>query len=97
VLIAPTSETRTELFEAVAATLARRDIVLSDDALTRSSVLLIERRPARDPTGQRLSGRELELPEEFRLLLRERRCMLIHERTGRRIELKTARCAPSGQ
>lgn len=91
-LVEPTAETRRELFEVVASALSRRDITLSPDALIRSSLLVIERRPARDPTGQRLSGRDYDEPEQFQLVTSDGRCALVHQRTAKRYELHTARC-----
>jgi hypothetical protein len=71
-------------------------VLLADDALTRTSTLLIERTAARDSTGQRISGRDYEAPEQFELVLSAERCTLIHARTGQRYELRAARCEPQG-
>jgi hypothetical protein len=93
VIIEPTDASRAALHEALSAALGRSDVTLADDALTRDSILLIEPTPARDAAGQRITGRDFGRPEEFRLVTREGRCMLIHERTGRQYELSHTRCA----
>jgi hypothetical protein len=67
-------------------------VTLADDALTHESLLVIERRPARDAAGQRLGGRDLDAPEQFRLVLDDQgRCTLVHLGTDRRYNL-TAQC-----
>lgn len=95
-LVEPDAASRAELREKIARALQRSDVLLADDALTRTATLLIERTPARDPTGQRISGRDYDAPEEFQLVLSGARCMLIHARTGERYELRSARCEPLG-
>lgn len=92
VIVDPTPVTRAELHRAVAEALHRTDITLADDALTRESLLLIERTPARDPTGQRLSGRDFGKPEQFQLVMSNARCTLIHQATGQRYDLPGTRC-----
>jgi hypothetical protein len=93
VIIEPTDASRADLRDAVRAALGRSDVTLADDALTRDSVLLIEPTPARDAAGQRLTGRDFGRPEEFRLITRDGRCVLIHDSTGRQYELSHTRCA----
>lgn len=92
IIVAPTTESRTELHKATTEALGRTDVTLADDALTQSSFLLIERTPARDPSGQRLSGRDFDKPETFRLVTDGQRCTLVHERTSQRFALKHAQC-----
>ena len=93
VMIDTTDASRAELRDVVSRALQRSDITLADDALMRDSFLLIERAPARDAGGQRLSGRDVDKPEAFQLVTRSARCFLVHQRTGNRYELKRARCA----
>jgi len=93
VIVGPTAETRAELQRAVSTALNRSDITLADDALTRDSMLVIERTPARDAAGTRLSGRDLDKPEQFQLMLSDGRCVLVHMRTNQRYELGRTRCA----
>jgi hypothetical protein len=92
VLSDPGPATHAELVRIVSGALNVPTVTLADDALTRESLLVIERRPARDATGQRLSGRDLDAPEQFRLVLDDHgRCTLVHLGTERRYDL-TAHC-----
>jgi hypothetical protein len=91
----PTSESRAELAKVVSTALNGAPITLADDALTRDSVLIIERVQRRDAQGLPLNGRELERPEQFRLLKSGRRCVLVHERTGKRWPLRSTTCRAS--
>ena len=91
-LVEPSAQTRTELARAVAAEFGGVQIPLADDALTHSSELVLERGALRDPGGLPANGRELGRPELFHLVLVDGRCVLIHDRTGHRAMLSTARC-----
>jgi hypothetical protein len=92
VLTNPGPATHEELVKVVSAALHVPTVTIADDALTRESLLIIERRPARDSAGQRLSGRDMEAPEQFRLAMDDRgRCTLIHLGTDRRYGL-AAQC-----
>ena len=64
-LVAPDAQAREELLHAVSSALNGIPITLASDALTTTSMLVIERAPVRDASGQRLSGRELGKPERF--------------------------------
>ena len=81
----PTSESRVELAQAVSAALNGAPVRLADDALTRDSVLIIERAH---------TGRDLDRPERFRLVRAGASCVLVHERTARRMTLASTRCRP---
>jgi len=94
-IVNPTAETRAALLQAVRSALGDAKVTLSDDALTRESVLIIERTARRDTAGRRLQGRELGKPERFRLVKSGPSCVLIHERTGRRVPLEHTECVES--
>ncbi len=91
-IVNPTAETRAALLQAVRSALGGAQVTLGDDALTRESVLIIERTARRDAAGRRLQGRELGTPERFQLVKSGSSCVLIHERTGRRIPLDRTEC-----
>ncbi len=91
-LVAPNAQTHEELTYAVSAVLNGAPVALADDALTTTSVLLIDRAPARDSAGRLLNGRDLGRPEHFQLVVSGARCTLIHERSGQRIVLSAASC-----
>ena len=82
----PTAESRAELRRVVSRALNGASLTIADDALTRDSVLIIERALS--------SGREMGRPEHFRLVKNGARCVLVHERTGKRVTLASAGCAP---
>jgi hypothetical protein len=71
-------------------------VTLADDALTRDSVLMIERRTPPGPQGRAATGRTLEAPTRFRLVLRGERCVLVHDADRREWQLQEARCTPAG-
>jgi len=95
VIVTPTAESRAALTQAVSAALNGAPVTLADDALTRESVLTIERTQRRDANGLLLNGRELGTPERFLLVKSGDQCVLVHERTGKRITLTATACAPS--
>ena len=88
----PTKESRAELAQAVSAALNGAPVTLADDALTRDSLLIIERAHPRDANGVPLSGRDLDKPEHFRLVKTGQHCALVHERTGKRTTLASTTC-----
>ena len=66
----PTQESRAELAQAVSGALNGAHVTLADDALTKDSVLVIEKRPVEPPTherrGQQLFADYVE-PKQTRL------------------------------
>jgi len=85
VIVDPTPQSRAALLQAVAGALNGAQPLLADDALTRESTLLVERRL--------LEGRDRVAPEKFRLLLIDARCVLVHETSGKRAVLAGTTCA----
>ena len=81
----PTGESRAELAHAVSSALDGASVRLAEDALTRDSLLIIERPH---------TGRDVDKPEHFRLLKVGEQCTLVHERTGRRTTLASTTCQP---
>jgi len=88
----PSQETHAELVSTISSALNVTNVTIADDALTRESTLVIERTPARDSTGQRLTGRDYDKPEQFRLLLVGDDCKLLHVSTGKLYPLQRGRC-----
>lgn len=91
-IVNPTDASRAELRRAVSEMLSGADITLADDALTTSSVLLIERKRIRSLDNPPLSGRDLSRPERFRLVTARGRCILVHDRDQARFELQESDC-----
>jgi hypothetical protein len=96
VLTRPTAECRAELRRVVSGALNGTPVTLAEDALTVESTLIVERTPRRDTQGRPLDGRETGRPERFRLVRSGSRCVLVHERTGRRYALSSADCSARG-
>ena len=92
-IVNPTPQSRAALAQAVRDALDGLPVSLADDALTRESTLILERAAHRDPEGHRAQGRELGRPERFTLFKTGADCVLIHERTGRRMVLVATECA----
>ena len=88
----PSPESRAELLRAVNTALHTSGVTLADDALTTSDKLIIERVPARDASGQRLSGRDFDRPQHFLLVKADRECVLVHQESGQRFPLKDVDC-----
>jgi hypothetical protein len=96
VIAAPTERSRAELQRIVTAALPGEAVTLAADALTRDSVLTLERREPPGLEGRAATGRSLETPEQFRLVLRGERCLLVRQADGREWELREAECVPAG-
>lgn len=95
VISAPTAESRAELARIVSAVFNGQPVTLADDALTRESVLTIERRTPPGEQGRAATGRTLAAPERLNLVLRGSRCFLVHAADGREWELNEAQCVPA--
>ena len=85
---------RADLERAVAAALGA-EVLIADDALTTSSILTIERRAPRTIEGRVSTGRILDRPETFQLVLDGDQCVLVHRRTGEPYPLENVRCHAS--
>ena len=96
VLVDSNANTRAEIVRVVGEALGSPDVMIANDALTRESTLFIERKPARDATGQRLSGRDYGRPERFDLVKQGDACALVHASTQKRYALKGVTCERLG-
>lgn len=94
VIVNPTPESRAELRGVVSDMLFGAEVTLSKDALTKSSVLVVERNRIRSLQHPPLTGRDLGKPERFRLLTTGTECVLIHESNHARYELPATDCIP---
>jgi hypothetical protein len=84
-IVGPTAESRAELRQVVSSMLGDREVTLADDALTTQSMLVVG--------PQNLTGRDLDKPDQFRLLLSGAECVLVHLGSNARSELTKANCA----
>lgn len=95
VIAAHTAQSRAELARVASAAFNGQPVTLADDALTRDSVLLLERTTPPGAQGRAATGRTLEVPARLNLVLRGTRCFLVREADGREWELREARCVPA--
>ncbi len=95
VIAAPTADSRAELARVVSAAMNGQPVTLADDALTRESTLVIERRTPPGAQGRAATGRTLEAPAQLKLVLRGERCVLVRVADGREWQLAEARCVPA--
>jgi len=73
-------------------TALRTNVVIADDALTESSVLIIERTPPRTMQNPNPQGLVLEAPIRIRLVINGSDCILIDERDNARYVLENTNC-----
>lgn len=69
-------------------------VLIADDALTRSSLLVLESGPQKSADNLSAKGRVLEQPYRFRLVKNEDECVLIDLRDGSRHVLANTACVP---
>ncbi len=87
----PTGDSRAALQETVNAALFT-EVALADDALTDSSLLIIERAMPRTIEGSLAQGRNMEMPVQFRLVINGDDCILIDQRDESRHLLRDTSC-----
>ena len=92
VIAEPTERSRAELARVVSAARNGQPVTLADDALTRASVLALERRTPPGPQGRAATGRTLEAPAQLKLVLRGTQCVLVRVADGREWPLDETRC-----
>jgi len=94
VVAAPTEQSRAELERVVAGAMNGQPVTLAEDALVRDSTLTVERRTPAGAEGRAATGRTLEMPVRFDLVLRGSSCVL-RAADGREWQLREARCVPA--
>ena len=87
----PTDDSRAALQQVVNAAL-NTDVTLADDALTKSSLLIIERVMPRSMEGSPAQGRTMDMPFQFRLVINGDDCILIDQRDESRHALQDTSC-----
>ncbi len=93
-IVDETPQSRAELLRTLGEAMNGAPVTLAEDALTKDSMLLLERQEPRDERGLPFSGRLAGKPEAFQLVKRASRCVLVQQRTGQRFTLASASCAP---
>jgi hypothetical protein len=87
----PSAASRAALQNAVNDAL-NTEALLAADALTTSSILIIERNPPRSLQSQPATGRNMEPPIRFHLVLNNAECILVDERNEARRLLENTTC-----
>lgn len=87
----PSDESRAALQQTVNAEL-NTEVMLADDALTATSLLVIERVMPRTMEGSPAKGRTMEMPYQFRLVINGDDCVLIDQRDESRHVLQDTSC-----
>ena len=87
----PTAASRAALQNAVNDAL-HTEVLLAADALTSSSILTIERSPPKTMQGQLATGRNMDPPIRFQLVVNDSQCVLIDMRDDSRHTLKNTTC-----
>jgi hypothetical protein len=92
IIAMPTQQSFAEVTGVLARALGPREILLAPDVLTQSSILALEQGSSAAPTA---SGRVLDMPERFELVLNGDRCFLVRLSTAERWELHQTDCVPA--
>ena len=69
------------------------EVLLAASALTASSILVIERNPPRSMQNQAATGRNMDPPMRFHLVLNNSECILVDQRDESRHLLEDTTCA----
>jgi len=93
-IAAPDDASRAALRQTVSAIFGGQDVPLADNALTKSSLLLIERDPRGSLDAPPATGRVMEEPIRFRLVKSGDECVLVDLRDESRHLLPDTTCVP---
>ncbi|MDH3756198.1 MAG: hypothetical protein OEV10_06475 [Gammaproteobacteria bacterium] len=93
-IAAPDDASRAALRQTVSAIFGGQDVPLADNALTKSSLLLIERDPRGSLDAPPATGRVMEEPIRFRLVKSGDECVLVDLRDESRHLLSDTTCVP---
>jgi hypothetical protein len=96
VVVDPTDASRAALQRAVNEAM-RTDVLLAEDALTDSSILIIEHRAPESIAGSPAQGRNMAMPVQFKLFTNGAVCVLEDQRDKTRYLLDDTKCAVEGK
>jgi len=91
VIINPDDASRAALQQTVDAALGT-EVLLADDALTGTSLLVIERNPSQSIGSTPAQGRNMDTPIQLRLVSDGSQCVLVDQRDGSRHVLENTSC-----
>lgn len=92
VLETSTPASRAELVQVISDALNVVSVTLAEDALMKSSELVIEKKLRRNLQGRIGGGRVTDPPEQFKLVIDGSRCVLVRLADDTRYVLKEALC-----
>ena len=90
-ITSPTEASRAAL-QAVVNGALNTNVMIADDALTSSNILSIERRPPATAQGRLATGRNMDVPIQFRLVSNAGACILVDTRDDSRHALDSTTC-----
>jgi fructose-1,6-bisphosphatase/sedoheptulose 1,7-bisphosphatase-like protein len=91
-IVNPDAASRAALQATVNAAL-HTEVALADDALTETSILIIERKVPQSIEGSPAQGRNMEMPIQFHLVRNDSECILIDQRDMTRTVLADTVCS----
>ena len=93
-IIQPNEASRAELRKTLSGLFGGREINLADDALTDSSLLVLQHARDQESGGRPALGRDVARPFRFQLIKKEDDCFLVDMRDGKRYLLADTICVP---
>lgn len=88
-LIEPNSA---KVADAIAQLLHSSQVQLADDVFVTSSTVTLEQLNHKDPQGNPILGKQLNMPDQFELVTKGERCFVRHLDSKATIELKQVLC-----
>ena len=88
------TEVKIELHKAVSQLLSQEEVFIAQDAFRDRSFISVERLAYKDSRGNRIQGRELDMPEKIQLVLINDECFLKRESNDTLVKLDKVKCFP---
>ena len=89
----PTPASHGELVAIISKVLGQTPVMISHDALTRTSLLIIEQKRIQQLKSEQDGRQVFEARAQFRLVVNHSQCVLIYMRDNSRFELNEASCS----
>jgi hypothetical protein len=83
-----------ELHKALSQILNQEEVFIVKDAFQNQSFISVERLARKDSRGNRIQGRELDMPEKIQLVLFNGECFLKREKNNSLVKLENVKCFP---
>lgn len=92
VLVSSNANNTRQLEQAIARLLKADKIHISQTAFTQTSLLTIERAPHKDPSGQLMMGRNVEIPQMVQLFIQADTCSIKLQKSDKARALPELEC-----